>query len=72
MQASFSNRRKAVSFTPQSLIRTRSSSPGETFPLVIEPEVHSLDLVVWAAHNRAGIDSTSIDAEYLEVIGIRA
>lgn len=26
---------------------------------------------LWAAHNRAGIDSTNVDAEYLEVIGIR-
>jgi SAM-dependent methyltransferase len=27
---------------------------------------------LWVAHNRAGIDSTAVDAEYLEVIGIRA
>ena len=27
---------------------------------------------LWAAHNRAGIDSTVVHAEYLEVIGIRA
>ena len=26
---------------------------------------------LWAAHNRAGIDSTTVHAEYLEVIGIR-
>ena len=45
MQASFSKRRKPVSFTPQSLIRTTSLSPGETFPLVIEPEVCNLTLL---------------------------
>jgi len=27
---------------------------------------------LWAAHNRAGIDSTTVYAEYLEVIGVRA
>lgn len=27
---------------------------------------------LWAAHNRAGIDRTTVHAEYLEVIGIRA
>lgn len=27
---------------------------------------------LWVAHNRAGIDTTSVQAEYLEVIGIRA
>jgi len=50
MQASFSKRRKPVSLTPQSLIRTTSLSPGETFPLVIEPEVGNVNLVAWAAH----------------------
>ena len=27
---------------------------------------------LWASHNRAGIDSTTVFAEYLEVIGVRA
>jgi hypothetical protein len=27
---------------------------------------------LWAAQNRAGIDSTTVYAEYLEVIGVRA
>jgi SAM-dependent methyltransferase len=27
---------------------------------------------LWSAHNRAGIDSTTVYAEYLEVVGIRA
>ena len=57
MQTSFSNRRKPVNLTPQSLIRTTSLSAGETFPLVIEPEVGNLDLVAWAAHNREFIET---------------
>lgn len=57
MQASFSKRRKPVSLTPQSLIRTTSLRPGETFPLVIEPEVGNLNLVAWAAHNREFIET---------------
>jgi hypothetical protein len=27
---------------------------------------------LWVAHNRAGIDRTTVYSEYLEVIGIRA
>jgi len=46
MQVSFSKfkaeRRTPVSLTPQSLVRTSSLSPGETFPLILEPEVSNL------------------------------
>jgi hypothetical protein len=61
MQASFSKfkaeRRKPVSLTSQSLVRTTSLVPGETFPLVIEPELSNLNLVVWVAHNRDFVET---------------
>jgi hypothetical protein len=28
--------------------------------------------VLWSSHNRAGMDCTTVQAEYLEVIGVRA
>src|SRR5258708_37368539 len=59
MQASFSKaeRRKPVSLTPQSLVRTTALVPGESFPLVLEPEVSNLNLVVWATHNREFVET---------------
>jgi len=49
--------RKAVSVTPQSLVRTTSLTAGDTFPLVIEPEIDNLNLAVWAGHNREFVET---------------
>jgi len=49
--------RKSISVTPESLVNTTSLRAGETFPLVIEPEVDNLNLVVWAGHNRELVET---------------
>jgi alpha-ketoglutarate-dependent taurine dioxygenase len=49
--------RKSVSVTPESLVKTTSLRPGETFPLVIEPELGNLNLAVWAGHNREFVET---------------
>jgi alpha-ketoglutarate-dependent taurine dioxygenase len=49
-------KRKVVSLSPESLVRTRYLTPGETFPLVIEPEVDNLNLAVWAGNHRELIE----------------
>ena len=49
--------RKPVSVTPESLVRITSVTPGESFPLVIEPKMTSVNLAAWAGHNRDFIES---------------
>ena len=49
--------RKAVSVTPESLVRTTSLNADDTFPLVIEPEIDNLNLAVWAGHNREFVET---------------
>ena len=49
--------RKAVSVRPESLVRTTSLNAGDTFPLVIEPEIDNLNLAVWAGHNREFVET---------------
>ena len=49
--------RKSVSVTPESLVRITALTPGETFPLVIEPEVSNLNLAVWAGHHRDFVET---------------
>ena len=48
--------RKPVSVRPESLVRTTSLNAGDTFPLVIEPEIDNLNLAVWAGHNREFVE----------------
>jgi len=49
-------RRKAVSVSPETLIRT-SRFDGCQIPLVIEPATAGLDLVTWAGHQHAQLDA---------------
>ena len=49
--------RKAVTVRPQSLVRTSSLTAGDTFPLVIEPEIDNVNLAVWAEHNREFVET---------------
>lgn len=49
--------RKAVSVTPESLVRITSLGGGETFPLVIEPEIDNLNLANWAGPNRELVET---------------
>ncbi|HYO62399.1 MAG TPA: TauD/TfdA family dioxygenase [Pyrinomonadaceae bacterium] len=50
------SRRKAVSVSQEKLVRKGSLSPGEPFPLVMEPEVGSVNLAAWAAANRESVE----------------
>jgi alpha-ketoglutarate-dependent taurine dioxygenase len=49
-------RRRAVSVSPESLIETRPLFEGTQLPLLVEPRLPEVDLVVWAANNRPRIE----------------
>jgi alpha-ketoglutarate-dependent taurine dioxygenase len=52
---------KTITASTRSLVRSRSLSPGERVPLVVEPEVEDVDLSSWAADNRAWIDAQLLE-----------
>jgi alpha-ketoglutarate-dependent taurine dioxygenase len=47
---------KAVSISPDRLIKTDYLQPRQALPLVVQPNVDTLDLVTWAKSNRAFIE----------------
>jgi alpha-ketoglutarate-dependent taurine dioxygenase len=49
-------RRKAVSVAGEGLVRERLWHPERTLPLVIEPAVTGVDLVVWAQQRREALE----------------
>ncbi|HYO62400.1 MAG TPA: TauD/TfdA family dioxygenase [Pyrinomonadaceae bacterium] len=49
-------RRKAVSVSEGALVKKGFLAPGEPFPLVMEPEVGSVNLAAWAAANRESVE----------------
>lgn len=50
-------KRKSVNFTSENLIKTKSISLDRRSPLVIEPIINELDLIIWADNNRNWIES---------------
>nr|MBA3356212.1 amino acid adenylation domain-containing protein [Pyrinomonadaceae bacterium] len=52
-----SARRKAVDLSQVSLIKTDYLQPGETLPLVVEPNIEDLNLAEWAKSNREFIET---------------
>jgi alpha-ketoglutarate-dependent taurine dioxygenase len=54
-----SARRKTVSLTQEALVKfgSLSSDAGESFPLLVEPEVAGLNPAAWAATNRELVES---------------
>jgi len=50
-------KRKAVDLSQMRDVRTTYLRPGETLPLVIEPELKELDLADWAGSNRSFIET---------------
>jgi alpha-ketoglutarate-dependent taurine dioxygenase len=49
-------RREAVRLSPQALVKTSYLDPEEAFPLVLEPDVESLNLSAWARGNQEFIE----------------
>jgi alpha-ketoglutarate-dependent taurine dioxygenase len=49
-------RRKAVSLSTESLVKTSQLYEKELLPLVVEPSLESVDLAAWAALNREWIE----------------
>jgi alpha-ketoglutarate-dependent taurine dioxygenase len=49
-------RRQPISMTDQGLIRIGSLKPGQSLPLVIQPEFEGVDLIAWAEKKRELID----------------
>jgi alpha-ketoglutarate-dependent taurine dioxygenase len=74
-------KRKAISISPEGLIKTGVLQPGQSLPLMIQPAVDGVSLVAWGATNREFIEanlyrhgailfrnfgmSTAIDLEHL-------
>ena len=48
---------KAVSFPKEQLIKTNYLQPGETLPLVIQPNVQDIDLIEWAKSDRQFLET---------------
>ncbi|WP_066383169.1 non-ribosomal peptide synthetase [Anabaena sp. CA = ATCC 33047] len=48
---------KAVSFAESQLVKTDYLQPGETLPLVCQPNTSDLDFIDWAKNNQQFIDS---------------
>ncbi|MDT5269206.1 MAG: hypothetical protein QOH49_1392 [Acidobacteriota bacterium] len=48
---------KAVSVTPAELVKSSTLEGGDLLPLVLEPNVADVDLIEWAAANRAEIET---------------
>ena len=48
---------KAISLSPEKLIKTSHLASGDTLPLVIQPNIGSLDLPAWARNNQDFIES---------------
>jgi alpha-ketoglutarate-dependent taurine dioxygenase len=46
------NKRRAVSVSPHSLIKTSYLEPGQTMPLVVEPAAADINLVNWSRNNQ--------------------
>lgn len=64
-------RRKAVSVTQEGLVKTGFLAHGETFPLVMQPEVESVNLPAWAAANRGLIEKQLLSYGALLFRGFR-
>ncbi|MBW4500880.1 MAG: TauD/TfdA family dioxygenase [Scytonema hyalinum WJT4-NPBG1] len=50
-------KRKAVSISPEELIKTEFFQPGTNFPLVIKPAIKGVNLLNWAQSNREFIQN---------------
>ncbi|MGL5939580.1 MAG: TauD/TfdA family dioxygenase [Waterburya sp.] len=50
-------KRKSVNFTSENLIKTEFISLDRRSPLVIEPTINELDLIIWADNNRNWIET---------------
>jgi alpha-ketoglutarate-dependent taurine dioxygenase len=49
--------RRAISVSPEDLVRTESLHPGQLLPLVIKPHVRVVKLAAWVRHNHEFIDA---------------
>jgi len=54
--------RQPVHMSPESLVRISLLQIGQRLPLVVEPEVESLDLFEWASNNHAFIDKNLLES----------
>ena len=52
-----SARRKTVSLTQEELVTFGSLTPGQSFPLLVEPKVSGLNPAAWAAANRPLVEA---------------
>jgi amino acid adenylation domain-containing protein len=50
-------RRRAVDWSQMDLVKTGGLLPGQSFPLVVSPQVEQVDLSDWANHNQPFIES---------------
>jgi alpha-ketoglutarate-dependent taurine dioxygenase len=50
-------RRKTIKLEPESLVRWRELQPEQPLPMVIEPNVEELDLVLWVKENIAFVEN---------------
>ena len=52
------NRRKAVRFSPEDLIKMDYLDPEKRFPMVMEPNAAGMDLVAWAESNHESLSAS--------------
>ncbi|MFN2513869.1 MAG: TauD/TfdA family dioxygenase, partial [Pyrinomonadaceae bacterium] len=48
---------KAVSVVQEKLVQTNYLSPGQSYPLVIQPDTESINLVTWAGSNKEFLEN---------------
>ena len=56
------NRRKAVRFSPEDLIKMDYLDPEKRFPMVMEPNAAGMDLVAWAESNHEFLERRLLEA----------
>src|SRR5262245_1793038 len=65
------NRRKAVRFSPEDLIKMDYLVPEKRFPMVMEPNAAGMDLVAWAESNREFLERQLLQAGALLFRGFK-
>src|SRR5687768_7941442 len=56
------NKRKAVRFSPEDLIKMDYLDPEKRFPMVMEPNAPGMALVAWAESNREFLERQLLEA----------
>jgi alpha-ketoglutarate-dependent taurine dioxygenase len=54
-------RRKAVSVSPEQLVKVELLETGRTLPLVVRPALKGVDLLAWATDNRALVEARLLE-----------